>query len=102
MNVLSCHFFTFVYSSACFSWKGGILGVLYLSVCAVSDYFLRILLLKKYLPHILKIIIFMLDMNEKELTVVHGLGVNLYYFNLLMLKIISSCIIHDIIIMISL
>lgn len=44
----------------------------------------------------------MLDMNEKELTVVHGLGVNLYYFNLLMLKIISSCIIHDIIIMISL
>lgn len=41
----------------------------------------------------------MLDMNQKELTVVHGLGVNLY-FNLLMLKIISSCIIHDIIIMI--
>lgn len=53
-----------------------------LSVCAVCDSFPRILLLNKYLPHMPEMITFILDMNQKEITIT------------------SDCIIHEIIKMI--
>lgn len=64
VNVLSSHFF-FAYSSPCFTWKGEKCGLFELSVCAVSEYSVRILLLNKYLPHMLKIIIFHIGYESK-------------------------------------
>lgn len=86
--VVMSFFFFFAYSSPCFTWKGGKFGPLELSVWAVSDYSVRILLLNKYLPYMLKIIIFILDMNQANHAII--ITVCLQRFKM-MRKVTNDC-----------